>query len=294
VSRDAEFEQHRRLVFGIAYDITGSVADAEDISQEVYLAWREVTEPVANPRAYLARMATHQALNATRAAKRRRESYVGPWLPDPLPTASDTRVSIPSPEDGVLTADEVSMAMMVVLQTLTEDERAAFILREVFGFEYGEIASALSATQPAVRQLVHRAREHVRSRRPRYEISASSHRQVVEQFLRAANTGDVQSLMTLVAPDVVLITDSGGKAPAARKPINGIEPVMRFLLSAARAGQITDAPEVIELNGRAALLYREPNGRLTTFQILVEDGLVKEIYVMRNPEKLRHVAWPVP
>jgi RNA polymerase sigma-70 factor (ECF subfamily) len=292
VSRDTDFEQYRRLVFGIAYDIIGSIADAEDITQEVYLAWRDAKEPVSNPRAYLARTATNQALNATRAAKRRREEYVGPWLPEPLPTAAGVAVGMPSPEDGVLTADEVSMAMLVVLQSLSEDERAAFILREVFGFEYSEVAVALKTTQPAVRQLVHRAREHVRSRRPRNQVSASNHRQVVQQFLRAASTGDVQSLMALVAPDVVLLTDSGGNAPAARRPITGVEPVLRFLMNAARAGHLVDAPEIVELNGQPALLYREPNGRLTTFQMCIEEGLVKEIYVMRNPDKLRYVTWP--
>ncbi|NQX29318.1 RNA polymerase sigma factor SigJ [Microbacteriaceae bacterium VKM Ac-2854] len=282
MNADDAYRRHRGLVFTIAYDITGSVADAEDVAQETYLAWRDVTAEVADPRAYLAATATRRALNSLRTAARRREDYIGPWLPDPLPTAEL------DPEERAITADAVSMALLVVLQSLSEDERAAFVLHEVFGFGYGEIAASLQRTEASVRQLVSRARAKVRERRPRNEIGAAEHRAVVERFADAATSGDVAALIALMAPDAVLTTDSGGKASAARRPILGPENIARFLLGLAEKYP-NFVGEAAELNGRVAMLFRDAGEVIATIQFDTADGLVTDLFAMRNPDKLAHL-----
>lgn len=284
-NRDSQFLAHRPLVFTIAYDVLGTVADAEDVVQETYLRWREVPEPVSDPRAYLARIASRQALNLLRAAGRRREDYPGEWLPEPLPTGPDARPG--DPEAAVLTAGEVSTAMLVLLQTLTGPERVAFLLHEVFGFGYAEIAAILDAGQPAVRQMLHRARSRVRAGSPRTPADASEHRAAVERFLRAAMTGQVQSLMDLLAPGVVLVSDGGGKASAALRPVHGPEKVARLMLGLADKYGEGAVPEFIELNGLPAVAFREAGSVTTVFQLeLAGDGAVQSVYAVRNPEKL--------
>jgi RNA polymerase sigma-70 factor (TIGR02957 family) len=278
-----EFVRHRPLLFTVAYEMLGSAADAEDVLQETWLRWAPVEKAgVRDPRAYLVRIVTRQALNHLRTARRQREEYVGPWLPEPLATTPDVA-------EDVELADAVSFAMLVVLETLSPLERAVYVLREVFGFEYAEVAEATGRRAAAVRQIAHRAREHVRARRPRAVIDDRTHSEVAERFAKAAQSGDVQQLMDVLAPDVVLLSDGGGRAKAALRPVRGAEKVARFLLG------VTPSPEHLRVewasvNGApAALVYLE--GRLDTVtSVDTDSGRITRIYLVRNPEKLAAVA----
>jgi RNA polymerase sigma-70 factor (ECF subfamily) len=276
------WQQHRPLLFTVAYQLLGSASDAEDTLQESWLRWAEVdVATVRDPRAYLVRLVTRQALNQLRSRSRRRESYVGPWLPEPLLTAPDVA-------EDVELADSVSMAMLVVLETLTPLERAVFVLREVFGFEYDEVAAATGRSTAAVRQLAHRAREHVRARRPRMTVGAEAE-QVAASFLDAAATGDVARLLELLAPDVVLVSDGGGKATAALRPVHGADKVARFLAGVASgAGEAT--VEWRPVNGTPSALVHV-DGRLdVVVSGVVVDGRVAMLYLVRNPDKLTRLA----
>lgn len=283
-ARDSDFLAHRAMVFTIAYDILGAVADAEDVVQETYLRWRAVEGPVANPRAYLARIASRQALNSLRTVARRREDYPGEWLPEPLPTGPERQAA--DPEAAVLTASEVSTAMLVLLQTLSGPERAAFILHEVFGFGYPEIAASLESGEPAVRQMVHRARTRLRSNGTRPEPDTGEHRAAVEHFLAATMTGQLQPLLDVLAPDVVLVSDGGGRASAALRPVHGPEKVARLMLGLAEKYGAVSVPVFVELNGLPAVAFREDGLVTTVFQLELADGRVQAVYAVRNPEKL--------
>src|SRR4051794_36972768 len=217
------FVLHRNLLFTVAYEMTGSAADAEDVLQETWLRWAEVDHSeVRDPRAFLVRITTRLSLNRLRTVQRQRETYVGPWLPEPLLTTPDVA-------EDVELADAVSVAMLHVLETLTPSERAVFVLREVFDVPYDDIAAALDKSAAAVRQIAHRARNHVEARQPRIEVSLRERQAVVDRFLAAVHTGEIQSLMDVLAPDVVLVTDGGGKKRSALRPILGRDKVMRFL-----------------------------------------------------------------
>ena len=223
------FEAHRDLMFAVAYRMLGTITDAEDAVQDAWLRWsaRTATQ-VADPRAYLARIAVNTALNRLRAVRARREAYVGPWLPEPLLTETG-----PDPADRAELAESVSMAMLVVLESLTPDERAVFVLREVFGFSHAEIAAALGRPDAAVRQLAHRAREHVQARRPRFDVDWNQQREVTDRFLAAAAGGDIEGLVSVLAPSVTLLSDGGGKTRAALRPITGAAKVARFIAGIA-------------------------------------------------------------
>ena len=222
---DAEvFEAHRDLMFAVAYRMLGTITDAEDAVQDAWLRWSAASRAdVADPRSYLARIVTNTALNRLRSVRSRREAYIGPWLPEPLLTAAG-----PDAAERAELAESVSVAMLVVLESLTPEERAVFVLREVFGFEYAEIGAAVGRSVPAARQLAHRAREHVQARRPRFDVDRNQQREVTERFLAAAGGGDIEGLMSVLAPDVTLLTDGGGKALAALRPITGAGKVARF------------------------------------------------------------------
>ncbi|MEJ7647849.1 MAG: RNA polymerase sigma-70 factor [Nakamurella sp.] len=278
------FAAHRPLLFTIAYEITGSAADAEDVVQDSWLRWAEVDQAaVRSPRAYLAQIVTRQALNRLRSAARRREEYVGPWLPEPLLTAPDVA-------DDVVLAESVSMAMMVVLETLTPDERAVFVLREVFGFSHDEIAAAIGRNAPAVRQIAHRARSHVRARRPVAGAAASAETEeaILHQFLTATSTGDLQGLMDLLAPDVVLITDGGGIRQAALRPILGADKTARFLIGVMSGlGSAEVQIESVRVNGEPGSVVRIGDVTDTVGSVAVVDGRIAAIHLVRNPDKLR-------
>jgi RNA polymerase sigma-70 factor (TIGR02957 family) len=280
VSATDDFVAHRNLLFTVAYEMLGSAADAEDVLQETWLRWSEVARAeVRDERAYLVRITTRLSLNRMRAMARRRESYVGPWLPEPLLTSPDVA-------EDVELADSVSTAMLVVLETLTPTERAVFVLREVFDLAYDEIASAVDKSPAAVRQIASRARGHVAERRPRGDVTPSQRDEVIARFLGATASGDLQGLMDVLAPDVVLLTDGGGVKKAALRPILGREKVVRFLDAVAPEGVQAD---VVVVNGAPALrllIDGEVDGIGT---MLVEDGLVTGLYIVRNPEKLRRL-----
>ncbi|GAB2871364.1 RNA polymerase sigma-70 factor [Myroides odoratimimus subsp. xuanwuensis] len=285
-----EFVSHRNLLFTVAYEMLGSAADAEDVLQETWLRWAAVDRDgvdraeVREPRAYLVRIATRLALNRLRTLQRRREAYVGPWLPEPLLTAPDVA-------DDVELADSVSTAMLLVLETLGPVERAVFVLREVFALGYDEIAAAVDRSPAAVRQIAHRARSHVESRRPRERVDPTRRDAVVARFLTAASTGDIQGLMDVLAPEVVLLSDGGGLVSAALRPITGRDKVLRFLAGIAASGLAGEdvVVDVCLSNGAPALRVVE-QGRVTLVaSMLVEGELVTGLYLVRNPEKLAGV-----
>jgi RNA polymerase sigma-70 factor (TIGR02957 family) len=278
------FVAHRSLLFTVAYEMLGSAADAEDVVQESWLRWAGVDHAqVHEPRAYLVRVVTRQALNRLRTLSRSREDYVGEWLPEPLLTSPDVA-------EDVELADGVSMAMLTVLETLAPMERAVFVLREVFEVPYGEIAEATGKSQAAVRQIARRAREHVAAQRPRVPVSRAEQRAVVERFLAAVRTGRLQDLMDVMAPDVVLIADGGGLVAAARAPVHGAERVATLLARADRAVAAIQAT-AIWLNGTPAGRV-EIGGQLAAVSLVVEDGLVTRIYVVANPQKLTRLDEP--
>ncbi len=276
MSRTDAFVAHRNLLFTVAYEMLGSAADSEDVLQEVWLRWAEVTDEVHDERAYLVRITTRLSLNKLRSLARKREEYVGPWLPEPLLTAPDVA-------DDVELADSVSTAMLLVLETLPPVERAVFVLREVFDFPYPEIAAAVDKSEPAVRQIAHRARSHVEARRPREQVAAQAHRAVLDRFIDAVNGGDLQALMDAMSPDIVLITDGGGFKQAALRPILGAEKVLRFLVGVYQA---STRAEIVSVNGAPALRL-ELDGELEAVATFTFEGdLVTGAYIVRNPHKL--------
>jgi RNA polymerase sigma-70 factor (ECF subfamily) len=273
------FVAHRNLLFTVAYEMLGSAADAEDVLQETWLRWAGVDlDMVRDQRAYLVRVTTRQALGRLRTLRRRKESYVGPWLPEPLLTA-------PGVAEDVELADSVSMAMLLVLETLTPVERAVFVLREVFDLEYDEIAGAVGKSPAAVRQIAHRARAHVAARRPHAVVSPAQTRDALEAFRRAVETGDLQSLLDTLAPDVVFLSDGGGVVPAALAPVAGAGTVARILGRIAAAASLQPA----QVNGYPALIIRLDGAIDTVIAVRIDDGLITGLYAVRNPEKLSHM-----
>jgi RNA polymerase sigma-70 factor (ECF subfamily) len=276
---DDPFIAHRSLLFTVAYEMLGSAADADDVVQETWLRWAEVDRAaVRDPRAYLVRIVTRQALNRIRTLSRRREEYVGEWLPEPLLTSPDVA-------EDVELAESVSIAMLTVLETLGPTERAVLVLHEVFDVPYDEIAEAVGKSNAAVRQIGHRAREHVAARRPRIAVSRSEQQQVVDRFLAAVTAGDMQGLMDVLAPDVLVVADSGGLAPAARRPVVGRERVASAL---SRFAEFAPGVQISTplLNGAVAARI-DPGGEFdTAITFVVEDGRITRMYAMRNPHKL--------
>jgi RNA polymerase sigma-70 factor (ECF subfamily) len=284
---DDPFLAHRSLLFTVAYEMLGSAADAEDVVQETWLRWQAGDRAgVLDPRAYLVRAVTRQALNRLRTLARRREEYVGEWLPEPLLTSPDVA-------EDVELAESLSLAMLTVLETLTPTERAVFVLHEVFAESYDEIATALDKSVAAVRQIAHRAREHVAARRPRAKVSERERRAVVARFMAALETGDLAGLVDVLAPEVVLVTDGGGVKKAALRPIVGVEKVLRFLIAVQPPESAVTGVAVV-VNGEPALridVDGEPDSVVTAE---VDGGVVVRLFVVRNPEKLRRIAEETP
>ncbi|MFF0445512.1 RNA polymerase sigma-70 factor [Streptomyces sp. NPDC004609] len=282
------FVAHRNLLFTVAYEMLGSAADAEDILQETWLRWVKVDlGQVSDQRAYLVRITTRQSLNRLRSMQRRKEVYVGPWLPEPLLTAPDVA-------ENVELAESVSMALMFVLETLSPTERAVFVLREVFDVGYDEIAAAVGKSPAAVRQIAYRARRHIDARRPRSVVSVSATRAALESFQRALETRDLQGLLDVLAPEVVVVTDGGGIKQAALRPIIGAEKVVRFLAGGLGRtdATMTAAPAVV--NGSPGLVFRLDGEIDGVMAARVEDVRITSLYYVRNPEKLRRVASETP
>ncbi len=280
-----EFERYRGLLFAIAYEITASVADADDVLQDSYLRWADVPlQEVVSTRAYLARVVTRQALNAVRSTSRRREEYVGPWLPEPLVITGDIA-------DDVVLADSVSTAMMLVMDALPPVERAVFVLREVFGFAHDDIAVSVGRTPAAVRQIAHRAREHVQARRDVVVGRPPDDQGLRTTALLAAalQAGDIDGLLRVLAPDVVLTTDGGGVRNAARRPLLGADKVARFLLGTAGRSEVPWSFEATAVNGQLGALIRRGEELDTIISLDVVDGQVVAMYAVRNPEKFAGV-----
>jgi RNA polymerase sigma-70 factor (TIGR02957 family) len=277
------FLAHRNLLFTVAYEMLGSAADAEDVLQETWLRWAGVDlDTVRDQRAYLVQITTRQALSRLRTLGRRKESYVGPWLPEPLLTAPDVA-------EDVELADSVSMAMLLVLETLTPTERAVFVLREVFDVTYDEIAQAVGKSPAAVRQIAHRARAHVAARRPRGPVSPAETRDALEAFQRAAETGDLQRLLDILAPDVVFLTDGGGVVQALLAPLVGADRVARSIVAGLARVAAAASLQPAQVNGYPALILRL-NGEIdTVVAVRIDDGLITGFYAVRNPEKLSHI-----
>ena len=284
--RPDPFVAHRSLLFTVAYEMLGSAADAEDVVQEAWLRWAEldpdVLAGVRDPRAYLVRTVTRQALNRLRTLSRRREDYVGEWLPEPL-------LTVPDVAEDVELAESVSIAMLTLLESLTPVERAAFVLREVFDVPYEEIAEAVGKSAAAVRQIVSRARSHVAARRPRMRVDRSEQQEVVERFLKAVTTGDVQGLMDVLAPDVVLIADGGGVAQAVRVPVYGAKKVTNLLRSFPEAA-LNPKIALLWINGGLGILIDDEAGGPSLISLVVENGRIARIFAMRNPDKLGHLG----
>ncbi|NLP83160.1 RNA polymerase sigma-70 factor [Microbacterium sp. CFH 90308] len=275
------FVTHRGLLFTVAYEMLGSAADAEDVLQESWLRWADVDrDQVHDPRAYLVRIVTRQALNHLRTLSRRREDYVGEWLPEPLLTSPDVA-------DDVELAENVSIAMLTVLETLAPTERAVFVLREVFDLPYDEIAEAVDKSTASVRQIAHRARDHVAARRPRVKVERSEHEKVVARLGRAIATGDLQALMDVLAPDVVSVADGGGKVRgAARRPVVGADKLARYLVAGLGKYGSGLSLSPMMVNGQPGLRAEVDGELIGAISVTVEDGRVSRIYSIANPEKL--------
>ncbi len=290
------FDAHRRLLFSVAYQMLGSVADAEDTVQDAWLRWSAADRgDVEDPRAYLVQVTTRLAIDRSGTARARRESYVGPWLPEPLLTGRSTVAAAPAPADPTDAAElgeQVSMAVLVVLETLTPAERAVFVLREVFGLPVAEVAEALGRSEAAVRQMAHRAREHVQARRPRFDTDRRAQREVTERFLAACAGGDMAALLDVLAPDAVLISDGGGKVSAALRPITGADKVARFSLGIAAQGlALPDLRiEIVEVNGSPAVVVWSGDEPQMTMSLVVAGGRAEQVLVVRNPDKLARLS----
>lgn len=282
------FVAHRNLLFTVAYEMLGSAADAEDVLQETWLRWVKVElAQVRDQRAFLVRITTRLSLDRLRQLKRRKEAYVGPWLPEPLLTAPDVA-------EDVELAESVSMAIMLVLETLSPTERAVFVLREAFGVEYDEIAAVVEKSPAAVRQIAHRARRHVGARRPREVVSPREAQAVVDSFRHALETGDFGSLLDLLAPDVVMVADGGGIKQAALRPVIGAEKVVRMVVGGLRKADVTLTADPTEINGSPALLLRTDDELDGVLAMRVEDSRIIGLYYVRNPEKLSRLISETP
>jgi RNA polymerase sigma-70 factor, ECF subfamily len=278
------FNQYRRLLFGIAYRMLGTVADAEDMVQETFLRWQQTPQAnVQSAKNYLAATITRLCIDQLRSARVRREQYIGPWLPEPLLTQQD-------PAEQVELADSLSIAFLVMLERLSPIERAVFLLREVFEYDYPEIAQIVDKTPENCRQILRRSRQHLTTERPRFPVSPLQQEQITNQFLAASTQGNLQELLTLLAKDVTFWSDSGGQVPAAMKPLYGAMKVARFLLVIQQKWLSTASADLIEINGRSSILIRNGNDIHSVMTFEIVEGYIQAIYSVRNPEKLRRLS----
>ncbi|MFE7761303.1 RNA polymerase sigma-70 factor [Streptomyces sp. NPDC057438] len=283
------FEEHRSVLMGVAYRMLGRVADAEDVVQEVWLRWSGADRSeVREPRGYLVRVTTRLSIDRLRQVQSRNEAYPGPWLPEPYVT--DYGATVEDTAERAVLADTVSLAVLVVMESLSPLERAVFVLREAFGYPYAEIAAMIDRAEPAVRQLAGRARRHVDERRPRYEVDPAERRELTERFLAAAAGGDLDGLMSLLAPDVRLVGDGGGLGKAPVRVLETADKVGRFVHGAAGKGLVDASFRFVEVNGGFAVVFLSGGKVDSVFQLDVADGRVQCVYIVRNPEKLRSLT----
>lgn len=286
---DAAFEEQRPLLFGVAYRMLGTVAEAEDAVQETYLRFRGA-EGVASPRAYLVTVVTRICLDVLKSARVQREQYIGPWLPEPLVHRAGAQ---PSPEDIVASEDSVSLAFLVMLEELGPVERAVFLLREVFDYDYADIAQIVGRNESACRQVFRRAREHLAERHHRFTANYDQRRDLTVRFLAAANEGDMAGLMEILSADVVAYSDGGGKRAAALNPVLGPDHVARFIMGIRRKEPYL-RPEFADVNGWPGVMLWSRSGRLDSVMTLDVDGegRVHSLYIVRNPDKLERIGEP--
>jgi RNA polymerase sigma-70 factor, ECF subfamily len=290
IEQDQDHEELRPLLLSIAYRMVGSMTEAEDLVQESYLRFHRSVregEVIESPKAYLSAIVTRLAIDHLRSARVRREQYVGPWLPEPLLTDES-----PDPAEHAETADSLSMAFLVLLESLSPVERAVFLLREVFGFGYDEIASVVHKTEDNCRQIAARARRHVEARRPRFEASRRQKDELAKRFFAAVGEGDLDGLMELLAADVVMVGDGGGKAPAIRKPVHGSERAAQLLLDLARWLRGVEAQiRPAAINAQPGAVIFDQDGHIVSVLSLdIADGRVQAIRGVVNPDKLQHLG----
>src|SRR6266568_1452586 len=288
-SRLAVFEQHRTLLFSIAYRMLGSVADAEDALQDAFLRWQRASqEEIRSPKAFLVTLVSRVCINQLGSARARRETYVGEWLPEPLVTEPGSDVSRIAEVD-----ESVSMAVLLLLERLTPVERAVFLLSEVFDYKHAEIAAMLGLTEDNCRQLLHRARRHVRLERRRFSASARERTELLERFHHAAGNGDMEGLIGLLASDVVMHTDGGGKAAALALPIHGADNVARVsVYGLRRLASMNVLQQIVEINGEPGIVSYLDGRPQSVFTVEARDGRIRAIYIVTNPEKLSHLPPP--
>jgi RNA polymerase sigma-70 factor (ECF subfamily) len=275
------FEEHRALLFSIAYRMLGSVTEAEDVVQDVYL--RTASAEARDPKAFLVTAATRLSIDRLRSAQRRRETYVGPWLPEPLVGAA------PDPAEDAVRDDSLSLAVLLLLESLSPPERAAFLLHDVFAFSYTEVAGALGRTEAAARQLVHRARRALDARRSRYEVSRREHRALLERFLAACSGRDLEGLAALLAEEAVAITDGGGEVQAARRPVHGRRRVARLFVYLAGRLPSSAPSEIVSVNGRDGILLLDEGLPLAILDLAVTGKMIERVHVVVAPSKLSRV-----
>jgi RNA polymerase sigma-70 factor (ECF subfamily) len=280
------FEAYRPLMFSIAYRMLGSITEAEDMVQEAYLCYQAVSpEQIVSPKAFLSTVVTRLCLNHLEFAQVQRESYIGPWLPEPALTERDERFM---PAQQAELHESLSMAFLVLLEQLTPVERAVFLLREVFGYDYADIAEIIGKEEAACRQVLSRARKHITAHRPRFKASPEAHRQMLTQFIEAARTGELDGMLQILSEEVELWADSGGKVRGAvRRPVRGRAAVARFLLASARKSTEPLQPDIGEVNGEPALILRVGSEVRIVMFISIDQGQINQIWVTRNPDKLK-------
>lgn len=284
----SRFEDHRRLLFGIAYRMLGSVADAQDMVQESYLRWQQAgDEAIRSPRAWLTTVITRLCINHFQLARVKRETYVGQWLPEPL---VDEHAA--DPADASNLADSLSLAFLVLLETLNPTERAVFILREGFGCEFPDIARIVEKSEPNCRQILARARKHIDERRPRFEATRTDAEKLVPSFLLALKTGDLDGMLSRLAENVVLVADGGDKPGALLRPLQGAEPVARAMLHAARKHGLAGEIRPANINGLPGIVRFENGRALAVLAFGIVAGRIQSVFVISNPEKLRHLHRP--
>ena len=285
-NRVAEFERHRRLLFSIAYRMLGSVADAEDILQDAFIRWQRASKTeVKSPKAFLITVVSRLCISHLQSARARREEYVGEWLPEPLATGVENQ-----PSRIVQVDESVSMALLLLLERLTPVERAVYLLQDIFDYTHAEIAKTLDLTEANCRQLLHRAREHVRLARPRFKASEKEHREVLERFQEAAASGNMDNLLALLSLDVVLHSDGGGKAPAFPLPIYGPDKVANAVVKGLRILlSMKPVQRILQVNGEPGIVSYVKGRPQSVFTLQVNDGRIDAIFIVTNPKKLANL-----
>lgn len=288
VSTEA-FNEHRPLLFSLAYRMLGSVADAEDVVQEAFLRWHRASESsdeqaIRSPRSYLCTVVTRLCIDQLRSARVRREVYVGPWLPEPLVEREDM-----DPTEELELADSLSVAFLVLLESLSPEERAVFLLRQVFDYDYAEIARIVNKSEANCRQMAHRAQQHLAERRPRFNPTPEQREHMTHTFIRTCTNGDMEGLLSLLTQDIVLYSDGGGKAKAATKPLYGASNVARFIFGVLDKAPPGFTAAVATVNGQPGIVCYVEGEPYTVLSLDIADGLIQGIYIVVNPDKLQHI-----